>query len=225
MPIQESARLDFLQRAINSTVRVNQRGSGVIICNGTASVIVTAEHVIRGSQPVTVVWATGSAEASVLHSDDAKDVAILSCGGLPSDLGIKWDAEANFYIGDELWVLGFPGGWEDNTPVVVKAELAGVGSQCWIRADCIWGSSGGPVIIELNNEAVLVGIVLGTQGQPQNSLHVVLQAIKERISKASEQHFANGFFSILKIFAELIETHFRSGFVEIATIDQIKSYL
>lgn len=213
-----------LQLAFDSTIRVNN-GSGVIINNKGTPVIISAAHVVGKAPRALLRWSGGTAHGDVLISDDESDISVISYGGeLPTGGVHLLDDSKTISLGDALWVSGFPGGWEDTYPVISSAELAGVGRKTWIRTDCIWGNSGSPIIHIEHDLAYLAGIVLGNIGEAERLLHVAIEEIKLRGTEAANP-MAQGVFGLIKIVLDMVKTHFRTGFIEMATYEDIRLHL
>jgi S1-C subfamily serine protease len=142
------------------------RGTGVIVSD--QAMILTALHVVNAAVSVRVVFADGTeAEAVVVGSDPATDIAVLQPLGLPevvvpAVLGSAGALEVGdrvIAIGDQLGLTrttteGVVSGLERTAPGFAGGPIGGL-----IQFDAAvnHGSSGGPLV---NADGALVGIVV-----------------------------------------------------------------
>jgi hypothetical protein len=144
---------------LRATVRVG-KGSGVAIRNGGAALVATAHHVAPGGGPHRLQWPSGFQDATVLRIDEPNDVAVLASPPQLETVAVALaTAEGDAVIGDDVWVGGFPRGWDDLDPVLAKGVIAGVASESWVNVSGTWGSSGGPLCVISGGAPVVVGIV------------------------------------------------------------------
>jgi S1-C subfamily serine protease len=142
------------------------RGTGVVV-NGTA-LILTAAHVVNGFPAVRVVFADGTeADAVVVGSDPATDIAALQPLGLPEVVvPAVLGAAGGLEVGDRVIAIGDQLGLTRTTTEGVVSGLdraapgeGGAPLQGLIQFDAAvnHGSSGGPLV---NADGELVGIVV-----------------------------------------------------------------
>jgi S1-C subfamily serine protease len=228
-----------LSQLADATVRV-AGGSGVVVKPRDVRCVLTAFHVVKGKSRVLLRWATGSAEADVLKSDPARDLALLDCPetltAAPVTVG---DDQVDVRVGDEVWIAGYPSGWADNSPVFSTGIIGGVGQEVWVNADATWGNSGGPVIIRHGSEIRLVGAVLGRGGAVEKALDDTTSQLRQAVQQlqgvgagGSVQlmgidfgRFAQFSANALRVCSEFIGTHFRSGYVRVATSKDLAAFL
>jgi len=141
-------------------------GTGVIV-NGEA-LILTALHVVNGAQDVRVMFADGTeAEALVVGSDPATDIAVLQPLGLPEVVvPVVLGSAGGLSVGDRVIAVGDQLGLTRTTTEGVVSGLdrtaPGIGGgaiEGLIQFDAAvnHGSSGGPLV---NANGELVGIVV-----------------------------------------------------------------
>jgi len=134
-----------LAAMLRATVRVG-KGSGVVVRNGGAALVATAHHVVPGDGPHRIRWPGGFQDATVLSRDEPSDVAVLASPPQLEAVPLAVAAaEGEAVIGDDVWVSGFPRGWDDLGPVLAKGVIAGVASESWVNVSGTWGNSGGIV--------------------------------------------------------------------------------
>ncbi len=140
-------------------------GSGVVVGNG---LVMTAAHVVAGSDTLRVVDSAGRHHAVAVLVDPLADLAVLSIDGLVENPLVISEAPAERgMIGA---VVGYPlGGALDASPAVVLdyylAEQHDIYQRDLIRrpvlevqAEVLPGSSGGPVV---NSDGALIGMIFG----------------------------------------------------------------
>ncbi len=115
-----AVKVESTRPGLFGEVRVEGQGSGVIV---RRDLVVTNAHVVEGATSVTVVFEGGaSAQATVLGTDPAHDLAVLSVptGGRPalalgSSLGLR--------LGQPVAALGYPLGLGPTATVGVVSGL------------------------------------------------------------------------------------------------------
>ncbi len=144
----------------------NASGSGVIISE--SGLILTAGHVVRGTNEMTVIFPNGSqALGKVLGANYTRDSAMLQIVSPKK----KWPyAEIghskNLQVGDLVVALGHSGGYDAvRTPPVRFGRIVTRGNNKFIVTDCtlIGGDSGGPLFD-------LEGRVIGIHSSIEESL-------------------------------------------------------
>jgi uncharacterized membrane protein required for colicin V production len=138
-PPPEESGLDqaTLDRVLQSTVQVEgpacgriQEGSGFVVGDGLA---VTNAHVVAGERETTLITLDGrTVDATVVHFDPDRDLAVLSAPGLDLPALPIGDGEE----GDIGAVLGHPGGGPlEVSPFQVSDEVEAVGRDLYDRRD------------------------------------------------------------------------------------------
>ncbi|WP_435896146.1 S1C family serine protease [Oceaniferula spumae] len=141
-------------------------GSGVIVSED--GLILTAGHVVRGAEEMTVIMPDGKqANGKVLGANYTRDSAMIQI----IDGQKKWPyAEVgnskDLSVGDLVIAIGHAGGYDAvRTPPVRFGRMVARGSNSFITTDCtlIGGDSGGPLFD-------LEGRVIGIHSSIGNSL-------------------------------------------------------
>lgn len=138
-------------------------GSGAIV--SSLGHVVTAAHVIKGSNYLEIVTPAGSYPATVLSVDDANDVALLKVDkSFEAHIPVGRSNEVR--LGQSVATIGFPNiGIQGHSPKVTQGMISGEnGMQNDIR---MWqisvpiqpGNSGGPL---LDEHGRLVGVVVAS---------------------------------------------------------------
>lgn len=150
---------DFFPEARRRRVE-NSLGSGVIV--GEGGIVVTAEHVIRGAEQISVVLADRrERSAEVLLADADVDLAVLRLSGAADEafpvLAFR-DAD-EMAIGDVVLAIGNPLGVGQTVTVGILSALArsGAGGSYLLQTDAAInvGNSGGALV---DSEGRLVGV-------------------------------------------------------------------
>jgi hypothetical protein len=152
-----------------ATVRVGS-ATGVLVANGSSTVVVTADHVAtsdaEGADALVRIWA-GSAwsDCRIYVRDEEADLAIVVA---PPELdGVGLDLlERELVPGEEIWTCGHPRGWSSvEAPVLCKGIVAGVATEeRWANLEASWGNSGGALVLAAAGRPALGGITLGRAG-------------------------------------------------------------
>jgi len=137
-------------------------GSGVIV--SADGLILTAGHVVRGAEEMTVVFPNGKqATGKVLGANYTRDsamVKILDKGPWPY---VKLGDSSNLKTGDYVIALGHAGGYNPvRTPPVRFGRVISTGVNGFFNTDCtlIGGDSGGP-LFDLNGRLVAIHSSIG----------------------------------------------------------------
>lgn len=141
------------------------QGAGVVI--NARGAVLTALHVVEGSQQIRVLFADGTqASARMLSSKADSDIAVLAVDRLPEVVAPAVMGGAP-QIGDDVFAVGNPLGLRASfTAGVVSANSRSVRTDGGRTLDDLIqfdaavnpGNSGGPL---LNRDAQVVGIVTG----------------------------------------------------------------
>jgi hypothetical protein len=229
-----------LAEMVRATVRVEQ-GAGFLVRNSSGQrIVVTARHVVAGRSAVMLRWPGGSTSGTVLTEDKSSDLAIVTDSPAMPGKGMQLlPSSESLSLGDPIWLAGFPDGWQDLSPVIGQGVIAGIGTETWINADGTWGNSGGPVVVVREGAPFVVGAVLRRGGEAERALQDAIQTLREsrdRVAAATRnsnlmipgldvvgfvRYSANAFAAL----ADFIRDHFRSGYVAIASRDQIASIM
>lgn len=161
-------------------------GSGCVIAWGDKIVVLTASHVVRGTNRVAIRGKTGYQECTVLDKNPTWDMAVLNPSN-PSDLlpaEIAYADSGELQPGDQLESCGFGG--NDKLKVnrgVLKRFARGNGGSStadWLvmSGRARLGDSGGPIF----RRKKLVGVLWGTSGQvvigtQLGRIHVILTRV------------------------------------------------
>lgn len=147
-------------------------GSGVVV-NGDG-LILTAGHVVRGTEEITVIFPNGKqATGKVLGANYSRDSAMIQIldpkpkGGWPH---AKVGDSKNLASGDLVIALGHAGGYDSvRTPPVRFGRVIAHGQNQFISTDCalIGGDSGGP-LFDLNGHVVAIHSSIGDQLSSNN---------------------------------------------------------
>jgi serine protease DegQ len=155
--------VDEVQPSVVSIIRERGEGSGVIW--SADGLVVTNEHVVRGTSRVEVAFADGQrVEAEVLASDPRTDLAVVRAErtGLPAATFVEGLPE----VGDLAMAMGNPIGFENSVTAGIISGLhrsiPGAARQAPALVDLIQtdaaispGNSGGALV---NAEGAVVGI-------------------------------------------------------------------
>lgn len=147
--------------ALSAVVRVvcptsGSSGTGFVHHSGR---IMTAEHVVRGADPSSIVIITsngGRFNATGVHTDTALDLALIE---LEKDVGVPalpLSKTASLSIGTQISTWGFPAGYMGQVPMLTVGYLSGIEEiktqsgttvKRWVvNAAFNSGNSGGPVL-------------------------------------------------------------------------------
>jgi hypothetical protein len=240
MSLQQTPRKREWAALSQATVRV-EGATGVVIQPQEARCVLTAFHVIKDQHSPMVKWPGGMERVYVLKTDPTCDLALLDCpGGLKVDPIRLLDSGEDVHPGDEILVAGFPTGWSGIHPVLANGVVAGVDTETWVNADGTWGNSGGPVVYWNMQEWRLVAVILGRGGAVEKALEQTIRQTQNAVLQLNQiarfmpggeisginiPAFARFVASNLQATSEFISTHFRSGYVRVATIDNISAFL
>ncbi|NWK55332.1 trypsin-like peptidase domain-containing protein [Verrucomicrobiaceae bacterium N1E253] len=137
-------------------------GSGVIVSKD--GLILTAGHVVRGAEEMTVIFPDGSqAKGKVLGANYTRDAAMIQI----TDKG-PWPYapighSGKLKTGDPVIALGHAGGYDPvRTPPVRFGRVISTDRQGFINTDCtlIGGDSGGP-LFDLQGRVIAIHSSIG----------------------------------------------------------------
>lgn len=151
------------------STRNGSSGSGVIV--SAEGLILTAAHVIAGSQEMTVIFPDGrQATAKVLGANFTRDAAmarLLGDGPWPfAEVGDSSDLA----VGDFVVAMGHPKGYDPTRrPPVRFGRVMTKGRFDFVTTDCtlIGGDSGGP-LFDLQGRVVAIHSNIGPNRQINN---------------------------------------------------------
>ncbi|MDC0088261.1 S1C family serine protease [Akkermansiaceae bacterium] len=143
-----------------NSLEIGAAGSGVIVSKD--GLILTAAHVIEGSDEMLVIFPDGKqVNAKVLGANFTRDSAMMQITDTPPAGGWPY-AEVgdpkNITIGDLVIAMGHPGGYDaDRTPPVRFGRFISHSLDHFYNTDCtiIAGDSGGPLF---DLEGKVIGI-------------------------------------------------------------------
>ena len=192
-PAGSVAVQEAVQNAGKSTVKIEARGCGNAISNGSGFIVgdglvMTNAHVIAGATEISVIDTTGTYISVPVYFDPTVDIAILKTPKLSAkSLNIS---TKQFSRGQEAVVLGFPGGGN------FRAEPAGITNTIFARGldiygqtqvnrdvyefigNVVQGNSGGPLVL---SDGTVIGMVFASS---QNNQGYGYALTGEEISRA-----------------------------------------
>lgn len=156
-----------------STVRIEATGCGDISVGSgfivNDELVMTNAHVVAGANSVEAVDTSGRHRAEVMYFDPSTDIAILKTNKLHGkSLNIS---SQTYQRGQEVVVLGFPGGGEFHAePAGVMRLLEARGLDIYgehqidrdvyeLRANVVQGNSGGPVVLA---DGTVIGMIFAS---------------------------------------------------------------
>jgi hypothetical protein len=237
-----------LAALVNATVRVNG-AAGFVLDRGSGSprVIISARHVVKEAPAsVTITCNRQTSSSYELSCDETADISILAVSEDVGATGLRLiDSAELISLGDEIWSAGFPSGWKGPTAVLSRGIVAGVAEKeepnPWINVDGSWGCSGGPIGAMTSDGPRVIGIVLGGAGSPNDEIRSAMDDqsfrtyLENQATAIRSKNPAPGWLVISKLlsilgdmigfFARRINEHYRTGYIHIATADQIRSIL
>ena len=157
--------INEVKTKIPTGVKIISGGSGFLI--DAKGFIITNAHVLKGTSAIVVDNKGREFNASIVHIDNQKDLAILKINdtdfkpskGLPYCIGKR-----NADLGDEIFTLGYP-----RNDIVYgvgylssKTGFNGDSLSYQIQISANPGNSGGPV---LNNNGEVIGVLSTRQTQ------------------------------------------------------------
>ena len=169
-PTQEpSVAITSLVRIIGLRYGEPVWGSGFVVdLRRDTATIVTASHVIQGTQQLKVIFAVDLGEAfpaGLVLGADADKVNGLAAfqvrGDLPPGVTpLRFEFESRLRDGEMMFLLGFP---QTMTPVTLERALADRRGTLLLLAQAAPpGFSGGPVVLRGGQ---VIGVVMSTDGQ------------------------------------------------------------
>lgn len=161
--------------AAQSVWRVYAHDAGLIANGGTAFLVapgrvMTAAHVVAGSDDITVDLGDGRLRADIVVCDPEQDVAVLDVPGLDGAV-LRFAGEPGPASGDPAAIIGYPGsGGRTVEPARIRERLAWQSADIWgegrfehdtytVRGQVAGGSSGGPVV---DGDGRVLGMVVAS---------------------------------------------------------------
>lgn len=133
-------------------------GSGTLFKFKGSVIVLTAAHVISGSDYVSVNFMGEEYLSSVLYSNDSSDVAILHSPGIQGSTPIPLKILSDVEVGDSLSYCGYPNrqdlGCFSGEVSQVSEEYINVHTYAWM------GASGSAMI---DKRGRLVGVLSGVE--------------------------------------------------------------
>lgn len=150
--------------ASRSVWPVYAHDAGMIANQGTVFLVapgrvMTAAHVVAGSDDITIDLGDGRLPADVVACDPEQDVAVLDVPGLDGEV-LRFVGYPGPVSGDPVAIIGFPGsGGITVEPARIRERLEWQSTDIWgegrfehdtytLRGKVSGGSSGGPVVDE-----------------------------------------------------------------------------
>lgn len=173
--------------SLNST-QANASGSGVIVSK--EGLILTAAHVVQGSDEMTVIFPDGQqANAKVLGAHFTRDSAMMQItdpapsGGWPY---VEMGEAKQLNTGDLVIAMGHPGGYDPiRTPPVRFGRFLSRSQDHFFNTDCaiIGGDSGGPLF---NLEGQVIGIHSSIANNLNANNHASITGFKQDWEKLTK---------------------------------------
>jgi len=156
--MSSSTALELSREAAVEIVARNQdgirvRGTGAYIKYKQHHFILTAGHVVAGSDVVRVSSGREVVIAEVVYMDIVSDIAVLRIEGLFTRKPLKW-RPTGVEIGTEVLYTGFPSGYKNMT---VKGYVSSFSGGNIILHSYAWSGASGSVV--LDNKGRIVGVL------------------------------------------------------------------
>ena len=161
-------------------------GSGVIVSKD--GLILTAGHVVRGAEEMTIILPDGTqAQAKVLGANYTRDAAMVQITSGDknwpyAEIGYSKDLK----VGDLVVALGHAGGFDAvRTPPVRFGRMIARGKNKFITTDCtlIGGDSGGP-LFDLEGRVIGIHSSIGMSLSSNN--HASIEGFRQDWAKLLE---------------------------------------
>lgn len=137
-------------------------GSGVIV--SPDGLILTAGHVVKGAEEMTIVFPNGKqAKGRVLGANYTKDTGMIQITDKGPWPYVPLGHSQNLTTGDLVIALGHAGGYDPvRTPPVRFGRVMSIDKQGFLNTDCtlIGGDSGGP-LFDLQGRLVAIHSSIG----------------------------------------------------------------
>jgi|TARA_Y100000034_G_C6817207_1_gene367772 S1-C subfamily serine protease len=148
---------------LNATVKVetsrNVYGSGIYMRHGRDVFVITAAHVVRGAQSISIrIGEQIFVDATLLYLDSEADIAILDVDGIPARMPIKFRPRPGPIMpGESVAYAGLP---NSHNIMLVSGEIAGYerSGQSMIVHSYAWKGTSGSGVFDYRGR--LVGIVV-----------------------------------------------------------------
>jgi len=160
-------------------------GSGVIISKD--GLILTAGHVVRGAEEMTVILPDGTqAQAKILGANYTRDAAMAQIIGDKEWPYAEIGNSKDLKVGDLVVALGHAGGFDAvRTPPVRFGRMIARGRNKFITTDCtlIGGDSGGP-LFDLDGKVIGIHSSIGMSLASNN--HASIEGYRQDWDKLKE---------------------------------------
>ena len=149
--------------------KTESSGSGVI--SSADGLILTAAHVVQGSEEITVVFPNGEqVQGKVLGANYSKDIAMVQINGKGPWPFAEMGSSKPLAAGDWVVALGHSAGFDAaRTPPVRFGHVVSKGPGNFLTSDCtlIGGDSGGP-LFDINGKIVGINSSIGYSWKNNN---------------------------------------------------------
>ncbi|WP_432988805.1 S1C family serine protease [Dactylosporangium sp. CA-233914] len=175
-------------------------GSGVIMT--ADGQVITNNHVVSGARQLTVTFSTGkTAQATVVGTDPAGDIAVIKIQGVSGLTPAKFGDSDALRVGDTVLAVGSPLGLQGSVTAgivsalhrTISGESGGKSIADAIQTDAAInpGNSGG-ALVNLKGEVVGINTAIATAGESSSGNIGVGFAISANRARSAADQLAKG---------------------------------